>query len=211
MVRRMVWIGVGVLGLLVLAGCAWVAVMASVEQPAYRVVEAEGAMEVREYPALLAAEVVRPGERQEAASAGFRALAAYIFARDRAGETIAMTAPVLQARETIAMTAPVTQAPEPGGWRVRFLMPAKYTRASLPAPGGDVTLVDIPPARVAAIRFAGAWESDRFAAEEARLRAWLAGAGLPADGPATLAFYNDPFTPGFLRRNEVMIALGPPG
>ena len=30
---------------------------------------------------------------------------------------------------------------------------------------------------------------------------------VPADGPRTYAFSDDPFTPGFLRRNEVLITL----
>jgi hypothetical protein len=31
--------------------------------------------------------------------------------------------------------------------------------------------------------------------------------GLTPEGPAVYAYYNDPFTPGFLRRNEVMIDI----
>lgn len=206
MVRRMVWVLGGVVGLLVLAGCAWVAVMAGVEQPSYRVVEAEGAIEVREYPALLAAEVVRRGERQEAASAGFRALAAYIFASDRPGEKIAMTAPVTQLPADTAVTSDVAKG---GGWRIRFIMPAKWTRETLPPPSGDVTIVELPPARVAAIRFSGWWSQALFAERNAELSAWMAARGLSPAGPATFAFYNDPFTPGPLRRNEIIVPILP--
>ena len=36
---------------------------------------------------------------------------------------------------------------------------------------------------------------------------WGAAQGLSAEGPPTYAYYNDPWTPGFLRRNEVMIGV----
>ena len=38
---------------------------------------------------------------------------------------------------------------------------------------------------------------------------WLAGKGLTPVGAPTFAYYNDPFTPGFLRRNEILYDLGP--
>lgn len=164
----------------------------------YTVVERHGPIEVRDYPALRVAEVVTDGSRREGVRAGFGPLARYIFARERDGAKI-------------AMTAPVTQEPaEVGGWRVRFVMPAGYTLEDLPAPvSSEVTLLETEPRRVAAVRFSGAWEDARFAAREAQLRAWLGERGLISDAPATYAYYNDPFTPGFLRRNEVLIALDP--
>lgn len=83
----------------------------AVEEPAYRSVATEGAFEIRDYPALIVAEVSVTGEQKEAARKGFRLLAAYIFGGNRRKQSIAMTAPVTQetAGETIAMTAPVTK------------------------------------------------------------------------------------------------------
>lgn len=119
-----------------------------------------------------------------------------------------MTAPVTQTPEKIAMTAPVTQTSDDGQWRVRFLMPAGRTLADLPVPAGDVRLVEVPAQRVAAIRFSGGWTDTAFARAEATLDAWLAAEGLAAAGPPTYAYYNDPFTPPFLRRNEVIVPIG---
>ncbi|AUB84332.1 SOUL family heme-binding protein [Candidatus Thiodictyon syntrophicum] len=201
----------GVLLLLAVAGMAvFVFVVQNVEQPAYESITLDGAFEVRDYPRLVVAEVRRGGPRREALSAGFGPLARYIFAKERAGERISMTAPVTQQRpETIAMTVPVTQSRDSAGdWAVRFIMPASYDLDKLPAPAGtDVSLSEIAPRRVAAIRFSGSATDELMAGKEAELRAWLAARGLTPAAAPVYAYYNDPFTPGFLRRNEVLIDL----
>ena len=43
-----------------------------------------------------------------------------------------------------------------------------------------------------------------FDARNAELQAWMAKRGLTPVGAPTFAYYNDPFTPGFLRRNEIL-------
>lgn len=125
-----------VLGGLVLLGVAAMAVFVfyvqNVETPTYQVVTQAGDLEVRDYPRLVVAEVRRQGPRQEALRAGFGPLARYIFAEERGGERISMTAPVTQQRpERISMTAPVTAQALPDmaqgdDWAVRFIMPARY-------------------------------------------------------------------------------------
>lgn len=199
----------------------WVYLVQNVETPEYTVVRSAGAIEVRDYPALVVAEVTRRGERKSAVSAGFSPLASYIFAKDRGGEGIAMTAPVTQSRENrnekIAMTAPVTQtaaaedAPDSDeqSWQVRFIMPKKYDLAELPKPSATsgVTLKRVEASRKAAIRFSGVATDDLIARNEARLKSWLAENNLKPSGPPTYAYYNDPFTPGALRRNEVIFDL----
>lgn len=198
----------GIAAAAVLAVVVWVYVVQNVEQPQYAVVTSAGAIEIRQYPALVVAEVIRTGDRQSAVRAGFGPLARYIFARDRDGSSIAMTAPVTQQR--IAMTAPVTQSrmDASDSWTVRFIMPSAWSLEALPKPGsGEVRLLSLPPARQAAIRFSGVATDALIAEKESQLRAWLASRGLRSAGPATYAYYNDPWTPGPLRRNEVLIAL----
>jgi len=72
-------------------------------------------------------------------------LADYIFAKDRKGSVIAMTAPVGQApREQIAMTAPVTQSSIGDSWTIFFNMPASCTMETLPTSvNPNVRLVDV--------------------------------------------------------------------
>jgi len=209
---------IGVLVLLGVAGMAvFVFVVQNVETPSYTVVEQDGDFELRDYPALVVAEVARTGARGEALSAGFGPLARYIFAKERAGGRIAMTAPVEQQRadtlasgDRIAMTAPVTQSrtDDAGGWAVRFIMPAEYDLDELPAPGNaDVVLKRVPSRRNAAVRFSGRANDELIAEQEARLLAWMTSRGLEAAAAPVYAYYNDPFTPGFLRRNEVIVPV----
>ena len=68
-----------------------------------------------------------------------------------------MTAPVTQqGNEKIAMTAPVTQQGSDKSWRVRFIMPSKYTMETLPKPNNPaIELKEIPAKRFAVIRFSG--------------------------------------------------------
>ncbi len=205
-----VWWIAGVAAVVVAGGVALSVARAgaAVETPAYAVEVSDGDFELRRYPALAVATVRMSGDRGAAVRAGFGPLARYIFARDRGGEKIAMTAPVTQTPEKIAMTAPVTQGPaRGGGWTIAFIMPQGRSLADLPAPAGDVRLEEIPPRRVAALRFSGRWSDANFARAAERLMARVAAAGLVARGPVEYAYYNDPFTPFFLRRNEVMVEV----
>ena len=189
----------------------WTYVMSKVEEPSYRTIIADGPIELRDYPPSIVAEVTRQGSRQAAVSAGFGPLASYIFAKERGGDKIAMTAPVTQQRETIAMTAPVTQTAAESGdsaWTVRFIMPAKYTLETLPKPANaDVQIITVPEARRAAIRFSGYATDSSIAEQQALLLGWLLSRKLKPVGSPTYAYYNDPFTPGPLRRNEVMFEV----
>lgn len=206
------------LALLAIGGVlVFVYVIQNVEQPAYTLVEQDREFELRDYPALVVAEVQRKGNRQQGLSAGFGPLARYIFAKERAddvevgGERIAMTAPVVQQAlapdARIAMTAPVTQRRTEGdAWAIRFIMPAQYRLAELPAPASDdVRLSELAARRVAAVRFSGRTTDALIAEREQALREWMANRELRPAAEPTYAYYNDPFTPGFLRRNEVLI------
>ena len=89
-------------------------------------------------------------------------------------------------------------------------MPSAYDLERLPKPAGtDVQLHELPPARRAAIRFSGWWSDELFKAKDAALLDWLVKKGLEPVGMPTFAYYNDPFTPGFLRRNEILYDLKP--
>ena len=205
---RMIWI-FAVLAVLAGVGIfAWMRATASVETPDYTVERTDGAVELRSYPPLVLASVRREGDRSRAVGGAFRPLADYIFAKSRGGDKIAMTAPVVQEPEKIAMTAPVVQ--EPGAddaWTVSFIMPTGRTLADLPDPAGDVTLREVPERRVAALRFSGRWTDANFEARASDLMAWVEAQGLTPASPVEYAYYNDPFTPWFLRRNEVLVEV----
>jgi SOUL heme-binding protein len=170
------------------------------EKPDHATVVDDGEFEIRDYPPLLVAETVVTGatDRKTATGRGFEVLADYIFAKSRDGKKIAMTAPVLAERA----------AEDSAQWTVRFVMPASYTRETLPPATAGVTIVDVPARRVAAVRFAGTADDAALEAKEAELRAWLDARGETTTWKAEYAFYDAPLIPGILRRNEVLIELG---
>lgn len=182
----------------------------SVDEPAYTTISEDGDFQLREYDPMIVAEVTHTGDRRPALNAGFRRLAAYIFAQDRPGKEIAMTSPVMQDQEAkIAMTSPVMQDGDntAGSWRTRFVMPAEYTMETLPTPPEDITLTEVPSRKVAAIRFSGRGSTADLSNKEIELRNWIAEQGLTPAGPEEFAFYDAPMVPPPLRRNEVIIPV----
>lgn len=183
--------------------------MSRVEQPEYQIINSNGPIEIRSYGPMIAAEAEVIGERKAAINEGFRLIAGYIFGNNAPRSKIDMTAPVQQQRQqTIAMTAPVTQQSEGDTWKVRFIMPKRWTMETLPAPNdARVTLKPIPAKRFAVIRFSGLARDATIQEETKQLRQYAAERKLTTVGEPLLAFYNPPWTLPFLRRNEIMLEL----
>jgi len=180
------------------------------EEPKFTLALKEGAFELRDYPALTVAEVTVTGDQREASRAGFQMLAGYIFGGNAGRDRIAMTTPVTKSRtgEKIAMTAPVTQIGARGDWVVRFTMPAEMALADLPQPNDPaVSLKTLPATRFAVARFSGLAGEAAVVDETAKLLAFVAARHLAPSGPVTQARYNPPWTPWFMRRNEVMVPV----
>lgn len=180
------------------------------EEPAFRIVQKLGDVEVREYDTYSVAEVTVPGPAAEAGNTAFPILAAYIFGKNKGARKFAMTAPVTQAAAPVRleMTAPVTQEQAPGGFRVQFVLPKGVDMASAPEPVDPrVTLRDIAPSRVAVIRYSGFWSEANYNKHLDALRAAMREAGLVSLGEPVYSRYNAPFTPWFLRRNEIWLHL----
>ncbi len=121
-----------------------------------------------------------------------------------------MTAPVSQepSSEKIAMTAPVGQQRQEGRWAVSFMMPKSYTLDSLPVPDDPaVRLREVPARRVAAVRYSGTWSEERYRKYLRELEAWIDEKGFESLDEPIWARYNPPFTPWFLRRNEILIPV----
>ncbi len=183
---------------------------AATEQPAYTVLQRDGAVELRRYGPRLAAETTVRGDEVSARNKGFQAIAGYIFGGNTGKTPIAMTAPVAQAKaEKIAMTAPVAQEPAAdGSWRVQFFMPAKYTRATLPTPNNpDVRIVELPAEQFAVLRFSGLAGRTAVAARNKELTDKAAAMGWKVTGPAVVWFYDPPWTLPPMRRNEVALPV----
>lgn len=185
------------------------------EEPAYRVSEKNEHFEVRDYAPQLVAETRVTAPFEQAGSMAFSILAGYIFGNNRGQQKIDMTAPVNQspAGEKIEMTAPVAQTPDAAAadtYVFSFVMPARYTVATLPQPlDPRVEIRAVPARRMAVLRFSGTWSEARYREHEARLLAAVDAAKLTTAGKPVFARYNPPLMPWFLRRNEVMIEVRP--
>lgn len=199
------------LAILALAAAAEVAM--ATEEPKHRVLETRDGWELRLYGPIVVAETAVEGDFGPGGNEGFRRIAGYIFGGNDGGRKVAMTAPVAQERRPregtkIPMTAPVAQERSSEGWTVAFVMPSEHSLATLPKPNDPrVVLREVPPRRVAAVSFSGTWGADRFDAAARDLLAKVAAAGLAPSGPPVYARYDPPWTPWFLRRNEVLVPL----
>ncbi len=183
------------------------------ERPSFKLLERFERFEVREYPQQVVAETTVDAERSQAGAQGFRRLAGYIFGGNRGSKSIAMTAPVSATRgQKIAMTAPVSQtAAAPNRWVIQFTMPSEFTLQALPEPLDErVRLRAIGPRRVAVLRYSGQWSEGLYEKELTGLKDAIAGAGMKVRGEATWARYDPPWTPWFLRTNEIQLELEPP-
>ena len=182
------------------------------EEPEYQVVREFAGIELRQYAAYAVAEVVVAGPAGDAGSQAFPILAGYIFGKNKGEKKFAMTAPVTQVPVPIKleMTAPVTQTAAPGGFLVQFVLPKGVTAANAPDPlDARVQLRELLPARVAVIRYSGFWSESNYNEHLAELRAALRSADLAWEGEAVYSRYNAPFTPWFMRRNEIWLHLEP--
>ena len=192
-----------VVTLLLISGAAM-----AIEEPKYELVLQDGKISVRDYEPVVIAETEVEGSFKEASNEGFRRLAAYIFGKNERSQEIAMTAPV-GLSEKIDMTAPVGTTNTGGNsWKVTFTLPSTYTLGSAPRPlDSRVIIRATNPQRIAVLQYSGTWSEKRFQEKTVELLAWLKSRGMESQERPTLARFNPPWTPWFLRRNEVWIPL----
>ena len=165
---------------------------AATETPEYKIIRTDGKFEIRDYPALTVATTAMEGAEM---NGGFRKLFRFITGSNEASEKIAMTAPVLIDTTKDKKT-------------MSFIMPKKAVEKGVPKPSGEsVTLVKLDAARFAVLGFDGGRTAENERAAIEKLKARLDAEKLRGKGAPTLAYYDPPWTPTFMRRNEVMIRL----
>ncbi len=180
------------------------------EEAKYTVVKKDDSFEIRDYAPHVLAEIIVEGELENAGSKAFNSLFRYISGDNHTRNKVAMTAPVSQqpASQKINMTAPVGQQRIDNKWAVSFMMPASYTLETLPVPdNSNVTLRQVPAHRIAAVRYSGFWSEKSYLENKSQLETWINKNKLLIVGDAVWARYDAPFTPWFLRRNEILIPV----
>ena len=186
----------------------------AVEEPEFEVIrKLDSAVELRMYAPYVVAEVVLDSTAEEAGSRAFPILAGYIFGKNKGERKLAMTAPVTQSAVPARLQMPVPlmpsgQAAAAGSMRVQFVLPRGTTLDNAPAPlDSRVQLRAVPGSAWATIRYSGTWSQANYSEHLSALRVALDAAGIATTGEPVLARYDAPFTPWFMRRNEIWLAL----
>lgn len=188
---------------------------AAIEKPEYKVVFVDGAVEYRLYQSFIVAEteIIGLESWKDASNEGFRRLFKYITGDNNGEEKIAMTAPVqqskIQAEDVVFNQAePLTTK---SGWKVGFMLPSSYSIVDAPMPVDErIEIRTVPEKLVAAIRYSGRWTTRNFDKYESRLMAALMEENIEILGESETAFYNPPFVPPFMRRNEILVEVASP-
>jgi len=164
----------------------------------YEIIKKVGDIEIRRYPEVILAVV--EGFIDDS---GFGLLFQYISGENKSRRRIAMTAPVITS-EKITMTAPVISKNE----YMAFALPASYTKEIVPVPTNPAVKIEIQPKKeMAVLRFSGRTTEVRVEKFIQKFKTSLQAQAIQTIGEPVLMRYNSPFTPGFLRRNEVGVEI----
>lgn len=180
---------VGLIGL-ALAGCQ--ATRAGYESAPYQVVRSNGKFQVRDYPTMTVVETPMAGSRN-GDDGSFRRLYRFITGENEAKQKIAMTTPVFMSGGETHTT-------------MAFVMPTKMKSGEVPKPSdGTVKVRDLAAGRFAVLRYSGGRSATKEAESLARLKAWMETERMSVLSTSVYGYFDPPWTPAFLRRNEVML------
>jgi DNA gyrase inhibitor GyrI len=180
--------------IVVLAVAAFRTSRAAYESAPYQIVRSDGKFEVRDYPALTVIEtpMARAGTSVDGS---FMRLFRFITGQNEAKEKIPMTTPVFMSGNGSQET-------------MSFVLPATLRAEQTPKPlDGSVKVRVLPAGRYAVLRFSGARSSKIEFESFDQLKVWMGAQGLSVSSSAVFAYFDPPWTPGFMRRNEVMLRI----
>ncbi|WP_266075818.1 SOUL family heme-binding protein [Haladaptatus caseinilyticus] len=203
-VGRPLTLAVGTIATLGLAWVGWGAyVRLTTKRVPYTTALTLDGVEIRRYPDTVVARTTADTEGE-----AFRKLFGYIEGDNQAREEIAMTAPVTTGPEKIAMTAPVASERSDDSVTMAFFLPGEYTAEGAPKPNTDDVSIEHVGARTLAVRpFSWYATRDRIETNQRRLFEALAAHDLTPTGEPFLLRYEDPYTPPFMRTNEIAVEL----
>lgn len=182
--------GLGTFAGLITTGCG--TVRGGYESAPYQVVRSSGNFEVRDYPQSTVVET--PMSRSGNSSNGsFNRLFRFISGGNEAKQKLAMTTPVFMSGGETNPT-------------MAFVMPAKLKMSEVPKPSdSNLTVRELAAGRFAVYRYSGRRNLKNEAESLERLRAWMKAERLKELSPPVYGYFDPPWTPAFLRRNEVML------
>lgn len=172
--------------LLTFAGCQ--SSRSGYKSAPYVIVRSDGNFELRDYPELTVAET----SMKEGGSGGsFNRLFRFITGGNKD-------------RQKISMTTPVFMSGSGSDDTMAFVMPAEIGKVSQPTDGA-VKVREVPGGRFAVLRFSGSRSRQQETERLDQLKAWMAAQGIGSASSPVYAYFDPPWTPPMLRRNEVML------
>ena len=192
----------------------WAYVETTIGTPTYTVQQREKKYEIRRYdPMIIAQTRVSAESEWQGVRKGFMNVGGYIFggnssrSRQDSSESIAMTSPVIS--QKIAMTSPVLSQKSDQEYSTSFVMPSQYkTITDLPIPNNkNVELKEVPARTMVVYRYTWNANEVRNQAAKKKLFDYVEAKKLTVTGEPMFAFYNEPWSPPFLRKNEVMLEI----
>ena len=178
------------------------------ELPKHEVLTKTASYEIRRYAPCVVAETgftSKKGMFEGDQGKSFMKLASFIGV---------MTTPKNDVASPIAMTAPVLMHKGKGdeSFTMAFFLPAsRFAKAShVPVPtDANVTIKDVPARTVAVHTFSGNMRAEVISVKDKELREALARDGVKTKKNAEVmaAGYNPPWTPWFLKTNEVLLEV----
>jgi effector-binding domain-containing protein len=165
------------------------------ETPKYKLEKTTSGVEFRIYEEYLIAKTNVEGERKQAVKQGFTTLAKYIFGKNKEEKKIAMTSPAVQIKENEK-------------YQVQFAMPRELDYKDLPAPnGGEISFEKLPMRKFIALKFSGIWSDEKIKNYQNELMEFAKRENLEYIGEPIIAYYDDPFTLPWNRRNEILLQI----
>ena len=170
----------------------------AIESLGFERIDQLGEVEVRIYERHLLASIDVNSSFKDAGNAAFRPLFRYISGRNADEQEIAMTAPVIQS----------ASRKDEAAWTVSFVMPASLLDTGAPRPNTErVEIIERSERLIAALPYNGSWRVGLFEEHKEALIQQLERSPYSICGEVMWARHNAPFTPWFLKKNEVLIPV----
>ena len=185
------------------------------ESAEYTVLETDGQIELRSYPDLMLVTTTM-GTRTQGDDGSFGRLFRYISGGNENKQKVAMTTPVFmepqnateQSQQTEPSEQTSGQTSRQTSGQMGFVIPKTVAETSIPNPtNNQVEVTQRPGGTFAVIRFAGRNDLDVCQQQQRVLEQWIEKRGLHPEGEPEIAGYDPPWTPGPLRRNEILIRI----
>ena len=111
-----------------------------------------------------------------------------------------------ESKQKIAMTTPVFMTGNETNATMSFVMPVTLKASEVPKPSdGTINVRELPAGRFAVLRYSGGRNAANETESLTKLKQWMETNGLSVLSPPVYGYFDPPWTPAFLRRNEVML------